>query len=208
MSLNLVALADCAPQPWRNGGGLTRELLRWPTAPPADEQHAPASTDEAAWLVRVSVAEIIRDGPFSAYPGIERWFAVLRGAGVRLGLPAGERLLRAGDPPLGFAGEDAPPCALLDGPTQDLNLMCRRGPLGVLGPSPVAQASMRLAPAGSVQRGRLAWRALFAAGATRLAAGDETHELPAGTLAWSDMLELETWEVADTDGAFWMELRP
>ena len=30
MDLHLVRLQDCPAQPWRNGGGLTRELLAWP----------------------------------------------------------------------------------------------------------------------------------------------------------------------------------
>ena len=71
MTLRLVDLAATAPQPWRNGGGLTRELLAWP-----------GSGD---WVLRVSVADIEADGPFSAFPGIDRWFTVLSGAGVRLG---------------------------------------------------------------------------------------------------------------------------
>ena len=62
------------PQPWRNGGGVTRELLAWP--------------DGGDWRVRVSVADIDADGPFSAFPGVERWFAVLEGAGVALRSPA------------------------------------------------------------------------------------------------------------------------
>jgi environmental stress-induced protein Ves len=59
-------------QTWRNGGGSTRELLAWPEA--------------GAWQLRISVAEITRDGPFSAFAGVQRWFAVLRGDGVRLRL--------------------------------------------------------------------------------------------------------------------------
>ena len=51
---------------WRNGGGRTRELLAWP--------------DAADWKVRVSVADVESDGPFSAFPGVQRWFAVLEGA--------------------------------------------------------------------------------------------------------------------------------
>ena len=46
-----------------NGGGVTRELLAWPTA--------------SEWTVRLSVADITRDGPFSAFAGIDR---ALRGA--------------------------------------------------------------------------------------------------------------------------------
>ena len=111
--MHTIALADCPVVPWRNGGGTTRELLAWPAA--------------EDWQVRVSVAEIAADGPFSPYPGIDRWFAVLDGHGVVLTLPQGERVLRPGDAPLAFAGEAAPACRLIDGPTRDLNLMLRRG---------------------------------------------------------------------------------
>jgi uncharacterized protein len=111
--MNVVRLADCSEQPWRNGGGRTRELLAWPSA--------------AAWQVRVSVAGIDADGPFSPYPGIDRWFAVLSGAGVVLALPQGAIALGPASAAVAFAGETAPDCRLIDGPTQDLNRMLRRG---------------------------------------------------------------------------------
>jgi uncharacterized protein len=111
--MNVVRLADCPEQPWRNGGGRARELLAWPSA--------------TEWQVRVSVASIEADGPFSPYPGIDRWFAVLSGAGVVLALPQGEVALWPGTAAVAFAGEAAPPCRLIDGPTQDLNLMLCRG---------------------------------------------------------------------------------
>jgi environmental stress-induced protein Ves len=110
--VNVVRLADCPFVPWRNGGGRTRELMAWPTV------------DD--WLVRVSVAEIEADGPFSPFPGVDRCFAVLEGAGVELALPAATVRLRTGSDALAFAGEDAPGCRLIDGPTRDLNLMARR----------------------------------------------------------------------------------
>lgn len=111
--MNTVRLADCLSVPWRNGGGRTRELLAWPSA--------------TGWQVRVSVAEIASDGPFSPYPEVERWFAVLNGAGVVLSLPQGDTVLRPGDAAIRFAGEAAPGCRLIDGPTSDLNLMIKRG---------------------------------------------------------------------------------
>lgn len=193
--MQFVHLAECAPRPWRNGGGLTRELLAWPAAIQAA---APATADDPGWLVRVSVAEITADGPFSAYPGIDRWFAVLSGEGVRLGFAAGEQTRRAGEGPLFFAGESAPACTLLAGATQDLNLMVRRGPGGT------PRAAMRTAAPGSVQRGRLPWRALYAHGAARLLADEDLHELRAGTLAWSDAHVAQTWELVEGAGAYWM----
>ena len=70
MSWSQISALDLTPQPWKNGGGKTRELLAWPH--PSD------------WILRLSVADIEADGPFSSFPGVQRWFAVLRGNGVRL----------------------------------------------------------------------------------------------------------------------------
>ncbi len=107
----IVVLEAVRPQPWRNGGGITRELLALPT--PDD------------WNVRVSVADVDRDGPFSALPGVIRWFAVIEGAGVDLELSNGGCRVTRSDPPLRFDGGQSPMCRLVDGPTRDLNLMLR-----------------------------------------------------------------------------------
>lgn len=212
--LHLLSLAAYEPQPWRNGGGTTRELLRWPAA--LGEEGSPAGANTAApgdaWLVRVSVAEIARDGPFSPFPGVDRWFAVLEGAGVALALPDGEEVRRPGDDALAFAGEAAPGCRLIDGATSDLNLMVRRASAatGATGTGTNARpaASMRLATPGSVQRGRRPWRALYAHAPCRLLADDDWHDLAAGTLAWSDANRAETWELAEAGLAFWMSFEP
>ncbi|HET9821068.1 MAG TPA: HutD family protein [Burkholderiaceae bacterium] len=147
--MNTTRLADVPLVPWRNGGGRTRELLAWP----AREE----------WLVRVSVAEIEADGPFSAFPGVDRAFAVLSGAGVVLALPAGPRRLEAGQS-VDFGGEAAPACRLLGGPTRDLNLMVRRG-----------AGRAHLAPAPTHRASR--WRGLFADG-TLWWTDDPTEPLP------------------------------
>ena len=107
----IVDADSVLPMPWKNGAGVTRELLRWPA--------------QGDWRLRLSVADIAQDGPFSAFPGVIRWFAVLDGAGVVLSLDGQEHLLRAGDAALRFDGAAAADCRLLDGPTRDLNLMLR-----------------------------------------------------------------------------------
>ena len=112
MSQQLVRCIDVAARRWRNGGGLTRELLAWP-----------AGED---WQVRISVAEIEADGPFSCFPGVQRWFSVLQGAGVELSVGGQRHRMHRGDAPLCFAGDAATACRLLDGPTRDLNFMLRR----------------------------------------------------------------------------------
>jgi len=107
MSWHVVHLADVTATHWRNGGGLTRELVAEPAG--------------ADWQWRLSVAEVAADGPFSRFEGVTRWFAVLQGAGVVLN----EHRLTAQDAPLCFDGGAATDCRLIDGPTQDFNLMLR-----------------------------------------------------------------------------------
>ena len=108
MTFQVVRFEDVKPQPWKNGGGVTRELLAWPAA--------------ADWRVRISVADIEKDGPFSAFPEIKRSITVLSGAGIRLGEPLNVAL-RTSDPPATFSGDLTPDCELVNGPTRDLNAM-------------------------------------------------------------------------------------
>lgn len=106
-----VRAADVPAVPWKNGGGVTRDLLCWP-----------AAND---WRLRISLADVATDGPFSDYPGIQRWFAVVEGGGVELTFGQRRQMIRVGDAPLMFDGADAPGCRLLNGPTRDLNVMLR-----------------------------------------------------------------------------------
>ena len=101
---------------WRNGLGWTREIHAHATA---------GSPDDWAW--RLSIAEIEQDAPFSAFPGIDRELVLLSGNGLRLRFDDGEvRELHPPHDKLRFAGERAVTGELLDGPTQDFNLMWRR----------------------------------------------------------------------------------
>jgi uncharacterized protein len=105
MNFHQVHLDEVFPTPWRNGGGTSRELLAWP--------------HKEKWNVRVAIADIAKDGPFSAYPGVDRWFAVLSGEGVSLN---GHRLDRQSEP-WQFDGGEPVHCDLTRGPTEDFNLM-------------------------------------------------------------------------------------
>jgi environmental stress-induced protein Ves len=185
--MNVVRLADVTPQPWRNGGGgSTRALLAWPNAD--------------NWQVRVSVATIAADGDFSAWPDTERWFAVIEGAGVKLALPDGDVTLLSGDPPHRFAGDAAPGCKLIAGPTQDLNLMVRHD-FGI--------GEMRRAFAGSRASGIAAWRGLYAADALTLELDGAVMPVAAGTLLWLATDQPVGWQVHEGDArAWWLSWRP
>ena len=183
-----VRLADISPQAWRNGGGTTRELLLWPPTT------SPAATQD--WGVRVSVADIVRDGPFSSFPGVDRWFAVVEGAGVTLTLPEGEHRLERGDAPVQFVGTAAPGCRLIDGATRDLNLMVRKG-----------VGRMWKAQAGEPVDSRMRWRALYAVTSVRVQAeGGHSETLDPGTLLWSDSPNAGRWALQEQALAYWMTL--
>ena len=159
MTLHKVRASDCAPAPWRNGGGRTRELLAWPAGPD--------------WRLRISLADIDTDGPFSAFAGVTRWFAVIEGAGVVLSFADGERRLVVGSEPLPFDGAEAPGCRLVDGPTRDLNLMLRSG----------IDGRLLRALSGQPWGDEWPWRACYVAGAARwVGAGGQACDLEAGTL--------------------------
>lgn len=99
---------------WKNGAGWTREILRWP-----------AQAEDWDW--RLSIAEVDKDGPFSAFPGVDRELVLLSGEGMRLRFDDGEVVeLHPPHERLRFAGERALRGELVDGPTRDFNLMWRR----------------------------------------------------------------------------------
>jgi environmental stress-induced protein Ves len=158
----LVYAPDQPSQPWRNGGGQTRELLLWPA-------------DSDAWRLRISLARIDRNGPFSAFPGVERWFSVLEGAGVRLSIDSQVLKLDAHSAPFCFDGGNPPDCSLVDGPTNDLNLMCRAG-----------RGTLLAAHSGVAWHSAAAQRGLFTRVAgTWQAASGRPVDLEADTLLWS-----------------------
>ena len=161
MTITLIDAQASAPQPWRNGGGRTRELLVWPA--------------QGAWRLRISRADIEADGPFSPFAGVTRWFAVLSGAGVELAFEASKRSLRAGDGALCFNGSNAPGCRLLNGPTEDLNLMAAGG-----------HSVMRRAVAGQPWDEPLAMRGLYTPVAGHWHAPPHRRLVPAHTLLWDD----------------------
>ena len=160
-ALLLVHAETVPPTPWRNGGGSTRELLAWPAG--------------SEWQLRISLADIERDGPFSVFSGVQRYFAVVAGAGVQLHFGPSVRRVTPNSKPLRFDGADAPICALIDGPTRDLNLMHRGG-----------DATMQNVLPGVAWDEDCAERGLFTVGGGTLhTAAHGAVELGRFTLAWS-----------------------
>jgi len=113
----LILATALVPAPWKNGGGVTRQISSWP-----DE----ASFDSFIW--RVSVAEVRQPGPFSTFDNIDRTIVLTEGTDMTLiNTLTGERNLLGRWQPFRFAGEAPVKADLSNGPTSDFNLMVRRG---------------------------------------------------------------------------------
>lgn len=184
MNWQQVALAQVPRAPWRNGGGSTRELLAWPSA--------------ADWSVRVSIADIEAAGPFSSFPGITRWFAVLEGEGVRLRMADAEHVLSVHSAPLHFDGGVRVECELLAGPTRDFNLM-----------APPGRATLRRLR-GDTEMSAVAGSlvAVYShESAVKIIDGAATRTVPAATLAWCVAETPHSLRIEARD-ALWMEVLP
>lgn len=92
-----IRLADIAATPWKNGGGVTREIAT-----------GRVSGGEPGWGWRVSLAEVAADGPFSLFPDTDRVIAVIDGKGMDLVRPDGTTLALEPFQPTRFAGARSP----------------------------------------------------------------------------------------------------
>jgi len=112
--MQIVRKSSFVASPWKNGGGITHEVIR-----------VPASGQGFRW--RLSVAQIDVSGPFSDFAGYARSMVLLRGSGVRLTFDAASPAMldQVGDM-VEFDGALKTECQLLNGPCTDLNLMVER----------------------------------------------------------------------------------
>ena len=190
MKTTIIHANSIVPQSWRNGGGKTRELMAWPQG-------------ESAWQMRISLADIESNGPFSAFQDVTRWFAVVEGAGLRLRFANEEQLMTSASAPLCFDGGAPPDCELIDGSTSDLNLMIR-------GCSGKMQTTLD----------RLAWRTsatqcgLFAAVAGFVHVGTESFgPIAAHSLVWFEEapttpLIFESLHASNNPAGWWLSFTP
>ena len=116
MTVQVLRAQDRSPTPWKNGGGVTREIAIFPPG---------SGLDTFDW--RVSMARVSAGGPFSLFPGVDRVLAVLEGD-LTLRFEGGSMLgLSPTSPPAAFPGDVPVVAETPPGPVTDLNVMTRRG---------------------------------------------------------------------------------
>jgi hypothetical protein len=182
MSWSRISAADVAARAWANGGGTTKELLAWPH-----------SND---WALRVSVAEVGSNGPFSSFPGVRRWLGVLRGKGLRVF----DWVQRPGDELLAFDGALAPDCEMVAGPCTVVNFM-HRSARGVFS---VEDAHHAFLPGVSES----AWVGLFTAEGGLLEHGARAMPVAPRTLAWCEAPAAQSCLFTGEGAAWWLSWKP
>lgn len=115
-TIRILRAADRSAARWKNGGGVTREIAAGPEG---------AGMEDFGW--RVSLAEVTADGPFSAFPGVDRTLTLAEGAGMDLAIGGVRRLVDRRYAPQRFPGDQPTDCRLLAGPVVNFNVMYRRG---------------------------------------------------------------------------------
>ncbi|MET7621241.1 HutD family protein [Streptomyces sp. NPDC005408] len=117
VGVRVLRAADRKAVPWKNGGGVTREIVLAPEG---------AGTDDFDW--RISLADVGADGPFSSFPGVDRILTVVEGAGMDLTVGGQHTVADERYRPYTFPGDVETDGRLLDGrPVVNFNVMHRRG---------------------------------------------------------------------------------
>ena len=116
--MRLLTSADYRHIPWRNGGGTTTEILVEPSGVDAAKE---------PFHYRVSIADVVSDGPFSRFDGYDRHIMLLSGAGMTIDCGEHGRIDLV-DPlvPHAFSGDWEVQGSLIDGPVRDFNVIALR----------------------------------------------------------------------------------
>lgn len=111
MTLRVQRFATHQRMPWRNGGGVTYEVARFP------------DNDDFDW--RISIAEVSASGAFSSFLGIDRIITLIEGTDLVLTVDGVRHHLQLLEPFAFDGGADT--IGEVSTPARDLNVMSRRG---------------------------------------------------------------------------------
>jgi environmental stress-induced protein Ves len=110
--MRVIRPSEYRVMPWKNGGGVTTEII--------------ASPPSGAFDWRVSIATVSADGPFSMFAGYVRHIMTLSGGGMVLDIEGQGKFNLEPLRPFSFSGDAKVHGSLPQGAVADFNLMVRR----------------------------------------------------------------------------------
>ena len=121
-SHHVIAWSELIAEPWRNGGGKTRQILSRRLTESSEE--VPAAAEDWDW--RLSIADVNSAGAFSRFIGMTRILTVIEGNSVTLTVDGTVEEVGK-HRPFRFDGGANTSAKLPHGPIRDLNLIARTG---------------------------------------------------------------------------------
>lgn len=113
--LRSIAKEDYKSVPWENGRGVTSDVFLFPEG-----------ATRQSFDIRVSVAPITADAPFSLFTGIDRQITLFKGAGLDLDFSSRTLQVRP-LAPVSFDNGEPLFARLVEGPVEVFNVLTRRG---------------------------------------------------------------------------------
>jgi environmental stress-induced protein Ves len=114
--VRIIPLLKAVQRPWKNGGGLTREIFV-----------SKSNDDVSDFLWRLSYATVSQSGPFSIFVDVDRWLIQTAGDSMTLHFEdEGRAETLKIFSPFAFKGEAKIDCKLGKTSTEDLNFMVNR----------------------------------------------------------------------------------
>lgn len=113
--IKVLTASDYKVTPWKNGGGVTQDVLLLPSGATHDD-----------FDVRLSLAPIVSEGAFSSFPGVDRHITLLTRERLSLAFGNETRELKRLEP-FYFDSVQQPRSVLPDGAVRVINIMTRRG---------------------------------------------------------------------------------
>lgn len=111
--VRLVSPAEHIRMPWKNGAGVTREIVV-----------EPAKSERFSY--RLSIADVATDGPFSRFEGYDRHIVLLDGVGMTIHAGVHGLFQLVPFAPRSFSGDWEVTGTLESGAVRDLNLIVDR----------------------------------------------------------------------------------
>jgi environmental stress-induced protein Ves len=124
--MEIIRYSALKPKPWRNGGGVTREVASGYAAGVEASSTPAGAAQDSDWDWRVSIADVSKSGAFSAFPGMDRVLTVVEGELLLLSVDGVEHPLEKYRP-FRFSGDADAGSALPTGDIRNLNVVTRTG---------------------------------------------------------------------------------
>jgi environmental stress-induced protein Ves len=111
--MEIIRFENLKPEPWGNGGGVTREIARQAAA-------------DGGWDWRLSLADVTKAGEFSVFAGMQRLLTVVEGDLLLLNINGSEHAVEKYRP-FRLDGDAATSAKLPTGDVRNLNVITRSG---------------------------------------------------------------------------------